>query len=361
MDIKAYFADKLSNVLFLEIKKDKLSEIFNVNSSENIYVPISTDNIANRVKKGSPLDKIPMSFFIEGMFFVLGTDNKFKYNEYYKKALRVSEDNIKFIKNKIGYYVKQKKYEDAYILLRGLSRIEKTIDIYSKLLFLCDDLRKKSAMYKDEEMEIIEESKKVKNFSEPYFYEALILKDAGDFQKSLFSINTFLANGGKPTKQIIDFKESLKIINDYDKGKELVNDEPDTALKILLPLVDNLADSAELFYYIAVAYRNLKNNLKAIYYLEKAMSIDDKAVEVINELGINYASIRNYEKAISYFRAAFQYTGSVEICTNLIMCYLNINNLKQAKVHLKLAKQINPKDEIVIQLEKVLNNLDKNK
>lgn len=359
MDIKSYFAEKLSKILFLEIKKDKLKEIFNVSSSESIYVPVSTDDIANKVKKGSSLDKIPLSFFIEGMFFVLGTDDKFRYNEYYKKALKNSDNNIKFIKNRIGYYVKKKKYEDAYILLKGLSRIEKTEDIYSKLLFLCDELRKKSSMYKDEEMDIIEEAKQIENFCDPYFYEALILNDIGDFQKALFSLNTFLAKGGKPTKEIIEFKTSLKMINDYEKGKSLVNEDPDLALKILLPLIDSLADSVQLFYYIAVAYRNLKNNLKAIYYLEKAMSIDDKVVEVINELGINYAAIGNYEKAILYFRSAFQYTGSVEICTNLIMCYLNTNNLNQAKAHLKLAKQIDPKDEIVVKLEKILNNLDK--
>ena len=356
MDIKSYFADKLSKVLFLEIKKDKLKEVFSVSSSESVYVPVITDDIADKIKRGSSLDKIPMSFFVEGMFFVLGTDNKFRYNEYYKSVLKSSDNNSKFIKNKISKYVKQKKYEDAYILLRGLSRIESTEDIYSKLLFLCDDLRKKSAMYKDEEMDVIEESKEIKNFCEPYFYEALILKDDGDFQKALFSLNTFLANGGKPTKEVIDFKASLKMINDYERGKSLVTEDPNVALEILLSLTESLADSAELFYYIAVAYRNLKNNLKAIYYLEKAMSIDDKAVEVINELGINYAAVGDYEKAILYFRDAFQYTGSVEICTNLIMCYLNTNNLKQAKAHLKLAKQIDPKDEIVVKLEKMLEN-----
>ena len=70
---------------------------------------------------------------------------------------------------------------------------------------------------------------------------------------------------------------------------------------------------------------------KAIYYLNDSLAISSDYVEVINELGINYACLGEYETAIKYFRTAFEVTKSIEICTNLIMCYLNIGDNKQAK------------------------------
>ena len=37
------------------------------------------------------------------------------------------------------------------------------------------------------------------------------------------------------------------------------------------------------------------------------------------------------------------------------MCYLNLNDLENAKLHLDIAKNLNPDDEIVIQLETMIN------
>ena len=72
-------------------------------------------------------------------------------------------------------------------------------------------------------------------------------------------------------------------------------------------------------------------------------------------MGINYACIGDYETAISYFKKAFEVTKEVEICTNIVMCYLNLNNIEEAKVHLELAKKLNKEDEIVKELDKIIN------
>jgi tetratricopeptide (TPR) repeat protein len=122
-------------------------------------------------------------------------------------------------------------------------------------------------------------------------------------------------------------------------------------------LLDQFADDAAMYYYIAVAYRILENYEKAIYYLNEALSIDSDIIEVVNELGINYASLNDYEKAIAYFRKAFEVTKSIEICTNITMCYLNSGDIENAKNHLNIAKKLDPDDEIVLQLENIINNI----
>ena len=103
----------------------------------------------------------------------------------------------------------------------------------------------------------------------------------------------------------------------------------------------------------------IANHEKAIYYLNEALNIDSSIVEVVNEMGINYASLGNYERAIAYLRKAFQATKSVEVCTNLILGYLNSGNLKDAKVHLEIAKKLDPEDQVVVELEGIINNTSK--
>lgn len=87
--------------------------------------------------------------------------------------------------------------------------------------------------------------------------------------------------------------------------------------------------------------------------MNEALGIDNGFVDVINELGINYACLGNYETAVSYLRKAFEATRSVEICTNLIMCYLNMGNIEMAENHMKIAKKLAPEDEVVLKLEKL--------
>ncbi len=356
MDVKSYFANKLSKMLFLEIKKENIKKLFNAEIKEDIYFPVKASNIVDKVKAETNLEQIPISFFVEGMTYVLGADENFRFNGYYEKLICNIKDSNNFIKSKIAEYVKNEDYEEAYILLKGLLRIEDTIEIYDKLITIVDNLRNSDKMYKSEELEVIEKAKNKENYAPPYFYEALIRREEGDYDKALFCINNYISRGGKETLEITEFKHELKSIIDFEKGKEMVYDAPKEALKFLIPLIEEFGDNATLHYYIAIAYRILENYEKAIYYLNDAMSIDSNIIEVVNELGINHASLGNYETAIAYFRKAFEATKSVEICTNIIMCYLNAGDIKNAKLHLDIAKKLDPKDEIVIELEGIINN-----
>lgn len=357
MDIKAHFASKLDKVLFLEIKKENIKKLFNIEFEETIYFPLKSSNIVDKVKIESNLDQIPVSFFIEGMTYVLGADENFKFNKYYERLLSNLKGSNNFIKGKIAELVKDKEYEEAYILLKGLLKMETTVEIYDKLIIIADQLRGLDKIYKDEELSIIEKAKAEEGYAAPYFYEALIRREEGYYDRALFCINNYISRGGEETVEVTEFKESLKSIIDFEKGKELVYEHPREALKLLIPLIEQFGDSATIYYYIAIAYRILENYEKAIYYLNEAMSVDSNIIEVVNELGINHASLGDYGNAVIYFRKAFEVTKSVEICTNLVMCYLNAGDIENAKLHFDIAKKLDPKDEIVIELNNVISNL----
>ena len=158
-------------------------------------------------------------------------------------------------------------------------------------------------------------------------------------------------------KEIIEFKQELQDVVDYEKANEMLEGSPKEALKRLLPLLDKFQDDPIIFYKIGVCYRRLENFEKAIYYLMESAKLDSAIVETINEIGICFAMIGNHEEAIKYLRKAFDATKDVEICTNLIISYLNMNDIENAKLHLEIANKLNKDDEIVIQLNNILNNM----
>ncbi|MDF2883438.1 MAG: capsular biosynthesis protein [Clostridiaceae bacterium] len=355
MDIKSQFSSKLSNLLFLEISKSKIQQLFNIKVENNVSLPIKSGILIEKIKSGENLDTIPLTYFIEGMFFVLGVDEEFKFNNIYIEMIDSVFESKVFIKGVIAEEINKKNYEDAYILLKGLCSVEENKENYDKLLLLIEHLRKIESSLLDEELEQIDRAKKISGCILPFLYEAVINSEKGDLTKAFLSINEYISKGGKETAEVTELKNSIKDALDFKNGCESVNENPTEALKSLLPLIDNYGNNANLYYYIAVAYRNLQNYEKAIYYLNESVSIDSSIVEVINELGVNFASLGDFPKAIAYFRKAFEATRSVEICTNLIMCYLNSGDLKQAKAHLDIAEKLDAEDEVVKDLKKILD------
>ena len=85
---------------------------------------------------------------------------------------------------------------------------------------------------------------------------------------------------------------------------------------------------------------------------------------------IKYAKLRNvkthltlniliknkeFEEALKYFKKAFEASKEVDICTNIVMCYINLGDKEQAKLNLDIAKKLAPDDEIVIEIDQMLN------
>ena len=126
-------------------------------------------------------------------------------------------------------------------------------------------------------------------------------------------------------------------------------------LNYLFPLCEEFKENPLVYYYLGVGYRKIENYETAIYYLQKSISLESGSLEVVNELGMNYASLGDYEEAIKYFRKAFEASKEVEICTNIVMCYINLGDKEQAKLNLDIAKKLAPDDEIVIEIDQMLN------
>lgn len=347
-------------MLFLEIDKINFLKSINANGyydfkNNDLYIPISIDYISSNIKDEYKLKNLPIYYLIEGMFFALGADKDFKFNEDYKFLLNNIKDSIACVKKIISDKVKENNLEDAFILTRGLSQIIKEKDVHQKLLSLGEAIRSLDNNFIDVQQEEIKVAIDLfENESFPYLYLAILSEAIGENAKAFWSINEYINNGGEKNEFIDEFYCNLQDQINYEKGKELLIKSPEEALKKLLPLIEREQDNALLYYHIGVAYRKLGNHEKAIYYLNESLNLDSAYVETVNEIGINYACVGYYEEAIKYFRKAFEVTKDIEICTNLIMCYINVNDVQNAKLHVKIAEGINKDDEVLMQLKRIL-------
>lgn len=356
MSFNTFAKEKLSQLLFLEIDGNGLVKSlgkslkdFNV---KELYVPVDPRHLSKDIKSGYKLESLPVNYLVEGMFFALGGDKDFRFNKDYKKLIGLIDDAIPCVKTIIAEKVKEENMVEAFMLLKGLNEISDETEVYENLLLICESLREKNKSYNDVQLEICDKCKANRSdLALPYLYSAIAYNDMGQFDKAYVDINEYLNKGGERNDIVEVLFNEIKDSANYEEGKEELIEKPEQALARLLPLADKFEDNAILRYYIATAYRRLGNFEKAVYYLNECLAIDSSIVEAVNEMGINYASLGVYDEAVKYLRKAFESTRDIEVCTNLIVCYLNAGMIDEAKQHLDIAKALNKDDEIVKEIE----------
>lgn len=361
MDYNAAFKERLSKLLFLEIDKDGFKRNVGIPEyisfeNKDLYLPISSDYITTNIQDEIKIKNLPIFYFIEGMFLAIGADENLKFNEDYEIILSYIKDSDNCIRSIISNKIKDDKLIDGYLLLKGYYRVSKDIEVIKKLLLVGESIREKDSGFRDILLNDINYCENhLLKIPEAYLYKALILKDNDDYKAAEVAINEYINIGGKVTEEIKGLIDNINNVSKYEIAIEHLKDDPVKTIKMLLELLDNFDKNPLIYYYLGVAYRKLENYEKAIYYLNESIDRESGIYEVVVELGINYACISDFENAIKYFKKAFEVTKEVEICTNIVMCCMNLNNYEEAKLHLEIAKKLDPEDEIVKDLEKMLN------
>lgn len=357
---KTLYKDKLSKLLFLEMNKEGFKKSLNIPKeikfkNDDLYIPISAEYVAENANDQLKLKNLPIYYFVEGIFIVFGADKNVRYNEDYGTILAYIPDCEECVKSLISDRIKKDRLDDAYVLLKGLYRYTKEEEILTKLLAVGEIIREKDSSFSELMLEDIDEGKETFEKSpEPYLYNSLILKDKGDYKGAQVEINEYINKGGKRTVEIEKIITDINNIGDFEKAVDCLKDSPQKAIELLLPLCEEFKENPLVYYYLGVGYRRIQNYNKAIHYLSKSLSIESGSLETVNELGMSYACIGEYEEALKYFKKAFDASKEVEICTNMIMCYINLDNKEQAKLHLDIAKKLAPDDPIVIEIGQML-------
>lgn len=361
MEYKTVFKEKLSKLLFLEVDWNGFKKNVRIPQSvslktKDLYLPISARYITNNVNDEIKINNLPIYYFIEGMLTSLGADEKLSYSEDYIIILNNINESEECAKSLVAKRINDGELIDAYLLLRGLYLATGNEEYYKKLLLVGEAQREKDSAFSEVLLNDIEEGKEeFDKLSDPHLYTALVYREKGDFAKAKVEINEYVNKGGEITPEIKQIMNDIDNVSTYEKAIEILDENPSKAIGMFLSLTEKFDKNPLLYYYLGIAYRKLENYEKAIYYLNESLSIESGILEVVNELGVNYACLGNYEEALNFFKKGFEASRDVEICTNIIMCYLNMGDKEEAKLHLDIAKKLNPEDEIVQKLDRMLS------
>lgn len=357
MFTKSYFASKLSEFLFLNIDKKALSKVFENLPQDDIYMPIRANKIVNDVKASGNIDELDMKDLIEGMYFVVGCDEKFSYSKLYMNMLRKNDFSSKLIKGRIAKLINEDMEADAYLLLRGLYIIEPEENVFDKILYSIDRLTPINKELEAEKESIISLGKE-NSYRSAYLYESKVSYDKSLYIEAWDSLNLYFSYGGEYDQNIEEYKRNLNVLKSLQEAKECLVENPKHALEILVPIQEECKENPTIFLYTAMACRNIGLYEKAIYYLNEARNLDPDIVEIYNEYGLNFACLGDFNTAISYFKKTFEATRSIEICTNIIMSYINMGDIKNAKAHLKIAEKLDSEDDVVSKLKNMLREVE---
>ncbi len=347
--------DRLSKMIFIELNDlkvlDRISpELYKEFMGKDVLFPIDLKLISDR-ENPRPSDLTMDKFFI-GMLLCIGGNENFSYNDYYEDIILNFDGSQEFYKGYIYSLIQKDDLFEAYIMLKGLCRIYFNNEYKEKLIMVLMSLKDKDDKFKDElNFHIDDAIKNYKTFNKVYLYKSVIERDEGNYILALDSLDNYKGNGD----EIRAYRDHLMACKDYGDGKDKIYSSPKEALEKLIPLVDEFKDDPLIYYYIGTAYRKLNMNEQAIYYLESSRKLDSDIVEVVNELGLNYASLNMYKDAIKYFESVFKVTNSIESCTNIIMCYLKLNDTENTNKYLELARKINSNDEVLKELERIIS------
>lgn len=362
MDYNAMIKEKLGKLLFLEMNIKGFKENIGIPEyvtlkNRELYMPIDSKYISSNIQNEIKLKNIPIYCFIEGMFTAIGCDENLRFNDDYVLILDYIKDTENCIKSLISKAIEKDELLNGYLLLKGYYRYSKDLDVYKKLLLVGEAIREKDSAFSEILMDDIEYAEeRLLKIPESYLYKAMILKEKGEFEAARVALNEYFNKGGKETAEIQVLNDDINNIADYEKAIALLENNPTKSIEILLRLANDFEENPLLYYYLGMAFRKLENYDKAIYYLEESIRRESGILEVVVELGLNYACIGEYQKAIDLFKKAFEASRDVEICTNIIMCYLNIGDMENVKIHLEIAKKLNAEDEIVKQIEEIIKN-----
>lgn len=362
MDYINHLKSNLSGLIFLEINKNILVDHFQIpeirETEEELFLPLSPEYIAENINEDLTKN-LPFGEFVKGMYYVAGADPSFNQLDLYKTILnRLSRASV--IKGLVTKLIREEKLEEALIYLLGLYHVHGEKEVLKNALVLLEELSLKMSMYREALQKYADEAIAL-GVIEGYLFKGSALRFKEDFAGALHNIRAYLRLGGEETSEITEEMEFLDRKSRITEGEEILYDQPERFLELVLPLLSREEDNPRLLLMIAIAYRILKNHEKAIFYLNDALAIDEAYVDVLNELGINYAAIGDYTQAVNYFRTLFEQVRTIEILTNLIMCYINLGDLKAAKDHIAIGELMDSEDEILLEIKAYMDKLEKKK
>ena len=366
--IEMYFKKKTENITFIELKENALIHISGYPKNKLIPLPIMTESLISEIKKGSLEEQINLSYFIDGMIYLLGVDSEFIHREDYERILRAYdrpvEDYIFYTALKA---LEEEKLDLSAIYFRALMKInpDNLNGKFNYALSLEAIAQSKINEGKEEEgliflKQATEELEKILDFDDKYplaYYKlGFHYKFLGYFLKAklIWSKYLRLDKDELRLQEIRGELDNIEIDALFETGiTYLYREEYENSLDVFIKLLPKMDSWWELNYLIGLSYKGLGDYESSADYLEKALELNKEEADIYNELGICLYSLGEVYKAIETLTEGIKnIEDDYKMFFNRGLFYLEIGKIKEAYLDIEEATKLNPEDEnIVRQME----------
>lgn len=363
MYIENKVKDKLKNIVFLELKKD--TELKGGNGSfvinKELPLPINLNNLMNGIKTNEFEDSVDLKKINNGIIYLLGIEEDFKYREEYIEILNAT------ILKKDEYIfalalkeIERKNNLDAYIYLRARNSIcDQTLEskfmemnileyIYNEYIENLKDEEKSMILER-----IIKEYEKIisKNpeYAPVYYRLGYIYRAVSKYLKSKLYFEKFLRFSDNEIMKE-EVREALKEIDDYANVEIAITyisyGKFEDAYASLQEITGLYPKKDEVMYYKGLCEYYLGSPEKSIESINAAIDLDKTHEEYYNQLAISFIALGEEEKAIEvYKKAVSNIEESYTLYYNLGILMLNMGKEGYMQ-YLKKAYHLNPSEEL---------------
>lgn len=377
MGVETYFKKQLDQIVFIHLKEDFFKQKEELDFLKGIPIPVFLHLVSEESRKKEQNHAISPMAAAQAMAYVIGADESFPYRKQYMKflSMNISEADRFMIQEGVKK-AEAGDFMDAAILFRGSEQLQQWMsrntvtqipvanhirelkpDTLYNYARACRDIYMESEdtdekqTFREESVRIFEQIKR--EFPElihSYYFLGYFYMNKKRYQEAEEVWTTFLERSDDEAMKddIEERMEQLRDLMIYEKGYlEVLNDRVENGLEILLPLYSKYTEWWNLLFFIGLAYRKLNQPEEAVQFFLEVARIKPSQGDALNELGICYAALGEYENAEKYLKKAILVEeNDPELWCNLSAVYLNWDKIDEAEKALIRAEEMAPGEEI---------------
>lgn len=373
--INKYFQQFTDDLTFIELKDNTSIKVNNHIVEAKVPMPILMDSLIKEVKEGNIEEEINLARVIEGIIYLLGTDQEFKFKEEYINILKAYNEKIEdYIFYKGLKSFEEENYDLSGIYYRALLTLNQEningLFNYALVLeqlaknYIADDKTEEATeflLYSTNRLETILDIDE--SYSLAYYKLGFHYKFLQQFLKAKLIWGKFLLLD-KDELRLQEVREEIELIDDdvdFETGMTyLTYNDFGKALDSFLKLIPKYEKQWNVNYLIGLCYKGIEDYDYAIDYLNKAIELDKEQADIYNELGIIHFNMDDILQAIKIFGQGIENCPEdYKLYFNRGLGYVQLGQYELALKDIEKASSLNPDEEnIIMQKSKLLDLLE---
>lgn len=361
MTINDLFKSELKNIVFIE-RKNKIGE-------ELIYLPIRTSSMLNGIMDKTYEEKIDYKDILEGIVYLLGIDNEFRYKKEYENIIKSGKkEALDIIKDLVNKAELKRDYKELYILSNGLITLDiESNEILFKRANSLENIYNESFEEMDEDLKaeildlVIKEYEKLEldiaKYRLGYIYLSL-----ERYLKSKLYFEKFI-NESHNDNLKEEVREVLLEIEDYvnmESAQTYIEyGDYHNAIEKLKSISRQYPLVGEKNYLLGSSYYKRGNYIDAIEYLEEAIK-DENTIreEYFNQLALTYLETGKEDLAIEkYTKGIFKFKDSYTLYHNRGVLFFNKGESKKALEDFKKAYALKASPDLLEVIDSIESSI----